>query len=86
MNPIRGYTVLNFIHWLAIHHPEIRTIRDTPTDQLLELANEFEQGKLSENEHLTQKWKAGFEYLLNDYGDWQGYDKARSALAQMETG
>ena len=84
MNPIRSYTMLNFIHWLAIHHPEIKQISDQPEYILLRLVNEFEKGKLDGNLKLTQKWKAGFDFLLNRSGSWDGYDEVRRELAHIE--
>ena len=27
VNPVRGYTMLRFLEWLVVNHPEIHTIR-----------------------------------------------------------
>jgi hypothetical protein len=80
MNPVRGYTMLNFMDWLADRHPELPNLRNIDADQLLGLANEFEGGKLSDNGALKTKWRISFEYLLRDQGDWEGYGEARKML------
>ena len=86
MNPVKGYTMLNFIHWVALHHPEIQRLRDTPEDELLDLVDEFEQGKLGGNQTLREKWKSSFHFLLKDTMDWEGYGDARKELARLEGG
>jgi hypothetical protein len=81
MNPVRGYTMLNFINWLADHHPELPSLRGMDEEELLMLANEFESGRLYGNATLKEKWRIGFQYLLKDWGDWEGYGEARKKLS-----
>jgi hypothetical protein len=83
MNPVRGYTMLNFLNWMIRVHPEIETIEGMPTSRLLVLANEFEGGKLRGNGVLTRKWEAGLHFLLEQNTDWQGYGEARKVANSL---
>ena len=83
MNPIRGYTMLNFLDWLEKHHPHITSLRNLTKNELLKLVGEFENGKLSNNESLTRKWLAGFDFLFR--GGWEEYDLAIEKLKLIET-
>jgi hypothetical protein len=51
---------------------------------LLELVNEFEGGKLRNNQRLTSKWLAGFDFLFRCREDWGGYASARNKLDLIE--
>lgn len=84
MNPVRGYTMLNFIHWVALHRPEIGRLSDLSEETLLELVNEFERGQLTHDTYLREQWWAGFRFLLNEDRDWEGYAAARYELARLE--
>lgn len=84
MNPVKGYTMLNFLNWLTQNHPEIRSLRTLSEDILFDLINEFEGGKLMGNQTLRYKWSEGFRYLFRSNGDWQGYDAARRELTEFE--
>jgi len=85
MNPIRGYTMLNFLDWLEKHHPHITSLRNLPKSELLKLAGEFEGEKLINNESLTRKWLAGFKALFKRSDDWEEYALARKKLNSIET-
>lgn len=85
MNPVRGYTMLNFLDWLEKHHPHITSLRNLTENELLKLVGEFEGGKLKNNESLTTKWLLGFNALFRTSGDWQGYALARKKLNLIET-
>ena len=85
MNPIGGYTMLNFLDWLERHHPHITSLRNLPEKELLKLVGEFEDGKLLNNERLKGKWLAGFDFLFRMSDDWQGYASARKKLNLIET-
>lgn len=74
--------MLNFLHWLALHHPEARKLRSLPRENLLTLVNEFENGKLGHNSQLREKWRAGFQFLFEGTSDWEGYDQARRLLGR----
>ena len=84
MNPVRGYTMLNFLNWLATHHPEVPSLKGLDEETLVGLVNEFEGGKLSHNFQLKEKWLQGFRYLINNWGDWEGYGEARRRFESME--
>ena len=77
MNPVTGYTMINFLEWLVLHHPEIQKLKNLSESKLIDLVNEFESGKLKDNDTLRRKWMIGFDYLFNDEGDWEGYGHAR---------
>jgi hypothetical protein len=83
MNPARGYAMLNFIHWLALHHPELHRLSDLPEETLLELVNEFERGKVATNPILREQWRVSFHFLLTTGFDEEGFDEARQALEQL---
>jgi hypothetical protein len=85
MFPIRGYTMLNFLDWIERHYPHITSLRNLPEKELLKLVGEFEGGKLINNERLTQKWLAGFDFLFRRSGDCEGYALAREKLNLIET-
>ena len=78
--PIGSATMNNFIHWIAIHKKEINSLSHLPEMELIQLADEFEKGKLIGNEVLTEKWKGGFRMLLKDKWSDFGYDKAMVEL------
>jgi hypothetical protein len=85
MNPVKGYTMINFLQWVAINHPEIKRLRDLAENELINLVDEFEGGNLKANEKLINKWLHGFKYFLfNGNSEWEGYDKARASLLSFE--
>lgn len=84
MNPVKGYTMINFLHWLANRHPEIRNLQKYPIEELLDLVDEFEGGKLQGNWELRAKWQNGFHFLFKDTFDWEGYGEARIELQRIE--
>lgn len=84
MNPVRGYTMLNFLDWLEKHHPHITSLRSLSKNELLKLVGEFEGGKLTNNETLTKKWLLGFDSLFKSSYDWEGYALARKKLNLIE--
>lgn len=84
MNPIRGYTMLNFLDWLESRYPHLTSLRNLNDNELLKLVNKFEGGKLGNNQPLTNKWLAGFDFLFRSSGDWEGYDLARKKLDLIE--
>lgn len=84
MNPVRGYAMINFLHWVQRYHPEIRQLRGLPEGELMRLVNEYEGGKLSGNDVLEMKWRAGFHELFEGRSDWEGYASARNELNDLE--
>ena len=84
MNPVKGYTMFNFLEWLVLHHPEIQKLKNLSESKLIDLVNEFESGKLKDNDTLRRMWVSGFDYLFNDVGEWEGYDYARQFLVNRE--
>ena len=84
MNPIRGYTMLNFLDWLERRYPHLTSLRNLNDNKLLKLVNEFEGGKLRNNQTLTNKWLAGFNRLFRSRGDCEGYALARKKLDLIE--
>lgn len=84
MNPVRGHTMLNFLYWLAIHRPEVNSLRSLTEDQFLMLVDEFEHGRLGGNRDLRNKWSAGLRFLLDEDFDWEGYGSARAELTRIE--
>ncbi len=80
MNPVKGYTMLNFLNWLTNSHPEVHDLRSLSEEDLVRLIDEYEEGKVSANPALKAKWLIGFNYLIKDQGDWEGYDLARQTL------
>jgi hypothetical protein len=76
--------MINFIEWVDRNHPEIKSLKDLDKSVLYDLVNEFEHGKLTHNDVLTQKWKHSFEYNLFENSGWEGYDNARRKLYEFE--
>lgn len=74
--------MMNFLHWLALHHPEIKRLRSLSREELLTLVDEFEDGKLGHNSQLREKWRSGFHFLFDSTSDWEGYDEARRLLGR----
>ena len=56
-----GYSMINFLHWLANNHPEIRELTDFTLVDLLNLANEYELGTLEKEDHFRAPTKE--EYI-----------------------
>lgn len=81
MNPVQGFTMLRFLNWLVVKHPEIESLEAIPTFGLLHLAAEFEGQPL--HGQLTQKWEVGFKTLLKTNSDWKGYAEARTAARKL---
>ena len=54
MNPVRGHTMLNFLHWMGLHRPDVKRLRGLSEPELLQLANDFERGKLISMKTQTQ--------------------------------
>ena len=76
--------MLNFIHWLALNRPHIRSLRSLSEQELIFLVDDFEEGKLQANPHLRDKWIVGFQELLRGDSNWEGYDVARQELRGFE--
>lgn len=83
MNPVRGYTMLNFLDWLEKHHPHITSLRNLTKNELLKLVGDFGCGQLINNGCLAGKWLAGFDFLFR--GGWEEYDLAIEKLKLIET-
>ena len=93
MNPVSGYTMTNFLLWLSLSHPEIQTVRDLPTNALMDLAKEFENTKPSADRAIEEEWQNGFTVLsmsdnnpflialFNVDGGWQ---QARDRYGKFE--
>lgn len=78
--------MLNFIHWVAIHKKDIKSLRELSIEQLLEIVNEYEGGKLTGNNQLTGKWRSGFWSLLESDDSFGGYDQVRLEMEKMGLG
>lgn len=76
--------MMNFLHWLSNRHPEIRNLQRYPIKKLLDLVDEFEGGKLRENDQLRAKWQNGFSCLFESTSDWEGYGEARRELLRID--
>ena len=84
MNPVRGETMIGFLHWIAREHPEITALRGMEPEVLMGLINRYEAGRLDNNTNLTHKWREGLRYLFQSSGDWSSYDQARDELDRLE--
>jgi hypothetical protein len=84
MNPVKGFTMLNFIQWVACNRPQIKSFRSLTEQELLSLVDEFEGGKLDRNLALRNKWISGFRQLRTGTSNWEGYDVARQELHRRE--
>jgi hypothetical protein len=80
MNPVRGQEMLNFLNWVAANRPDVQSLTGLSNASLLELANEFELGKLDSDDRLKRQWAISFDYLLKDNADWDGYASIRRQL------
>lgn len=80
--------MLNFIHWIAIHKKEIKSLRHLSKIELLELVNEYEGGKLKieENWELKAKWESGLNILLEGIWDGEGYGEVRQEMINIGLG
>lgn len=85
MNPVRGYTMLNFLDWLEKHHPHITSLRQLTENELLNLVGDFGCGQLRNNGCLAGKWLAGFDFLFRGIGNLKEYNLARRKLNLIET-
>jgi hypothetical protein len=85
MNPVRGYTMLNFLDWLEKHHPHITSLRNLSKKELLNLVGNFGCGQSINNGCLAGKWLAGFDLLFRRIGNFLEYDLAREKLKLIET-
>ncbi len=86
MNPVRSNTMLNFIHWVAIHKRHVKNLKDLSEHELMDIVDEYEGGKLRDNWELKAKWESGFYMLLKSEGDWQGYGDVRRELKRARLG
>ena len=86
LSPVTGYEMLNFLEWLSAEHPEIQTLKDIPETDLLQLVNEFDNGKLEKNSYLKSQWRSGFQILLKTEDTLQGYNLARRELKRLKKG
>jgi hypothetical protein len=80
MNPVRGQTMLNFLNWVARNRPEVQSLSGLSNSALLDLADDFESGKLKTIPDLKRKWEASFDFLLKGNTDWDGYAAIRGKL------
>lgn len=78
--------MLNFIHWVAIHKKDVQNLNDLSEDELMELVDEYEGGKLKDNFQLKGKWNSGFYMLLKSDGDHEGYGEVRKELKRAGLG
>ena len=46
--------------WIVETHPEVGDPQALPESRLLELADEFEGGKIAASSGLRESWRAGF--------------------------
>lgn len=82
MIPVHRYRMLEFLDWLIKVHPEIRSIKNLSTEQLLALADEFDCTKRNPaSSHVrghpirVAEWKGGFNLLLGHDGINAGLDR-----------
>ena len=80
MDVVRGRKMLNFIHWVAIHKKEIRSLRDLSREELLVLAGEFENRNISKVKYLNERWVRSFYVLLESNRPWDGFETWRNEL------
>ncbi|MGB8347030.1 MAG: hypothetical protein WCD86_19230 [Ktedonobacteraceae bacterium] len=86
LSPVTGYEMLNFLEWLSAEHPEIQTLNELPDTDLLQLVDEFDNGKLEKNSYLKSQWRSSFQILLKTGDTWKGYDLARRELKRLKKG
>lgn len=80
MNPIRHVGVVAFIDWISRTHPEIRSLRDTPEDQFLTLATEFEASRglrIDERHQVYYKWKSTHWVFSDSASDAEALQRLR---------
>ena len=68
--------MINFIECVFRFRPHIKSLKTLQEDELIQLVNEFEGGKLSGNWQLTEKWKSGFYFCIHGSGSMDNYDIA----------
>lgn len=42
VNPVKSFEMLNFLHWLAVQHPEFQELRSIPEVDIRRLVDEFD--------------------------------------------
>ena len=57
---IRRPRIRELLAWVAETHPEVGDAMALPESRLLELADEFEGGKIASNGGLREAWRVGF--------------------------
>jgi hypothetical protein len=84
MNPVRGYEMINFLHWVQGNHPEIASLRDLPKDELMSLVNQYEGGRMRGGSDRERQWLSSFNELFRGSSGWEGYASARRELRHLE--
>lgn len=81
MNPIRYAGVVAFVDWISRKHPDIRSLRETPEDEFLELATEFEASKgmrIEEHHQVYLKWRSTHCVFSKSPTDQAALERLRS--------
>ncbi len=61
-----------FLDWLAAAHPELDHPDELSRDELTQLADEFEGGRVARNRGLRESWQVGFiDYLYERRSDFE---------------
>jgi len=66
--PLRHERFREFLGWLTNLHPEVADPKALSESRLLELADEFEAGGISERWRLREHWRVAFASFLFDRG------------------
>ncbi len=79
MRPVSNLTMINFLHWVKRHHPEVRSLQYLSEHQLFQLVSIFEGCDIQ-----WDQWYASFNLLLEGHSNKEGYEGARRILRQLD--
>ncbi len=75
--PVTGTTMLNFVHWLDMYYPSIRSLQSLEDRALLQLIEKFENSRADLEQYSLKSWKESLDRLSK--GD-NSYKEAYRAL------
>lgn len=65
--------VERFLVWLAAAHPEVDRPEELEPGDLIQLADEFEEGRVGRNRGLREAWQVGFvDHLFETSSEFEG--------------
>lgn len=77
IRPVTSSTMLNFIYWLNMYHPNLLDLRSLSDDTLLQLISQFKQSRPDIEQYDLPSWRESIKRLLQ--GD-KCYKEARDIL------